>query len=192
MINPYRAPLETRAEVESVGSVVADFRLTERQIRFAESKFMLNRYGGRLTLLSLAMIALALFVGLGWDWPHPRPIEGTRFLISILIRELGVMALATFLYLRMIRDARRKVVVELDRHGIVDGAAVAVTTTEGSFQWTTSAGTFQCPIGRLQLVKTAKGVVVVVDTDLFVPIPKHSDFGGASYRDLLRSLKHAN
>ena len=191
MINPYQPPLETPATGESTESPSANFQLTARQMRFAESKYLLHRCGGRLTLLSLVMIALALLICFDWPWLPLPPTNGNAFLISLVIRELVVMLLATVGYLGLIRGVRQAIRQQLASHGLVAGAAVSVVAAEGRLNWTTPKGAFDCPIKQVRFLKTRKGLIVVVDRNLFVFLPKRADFAGASYRVFVRSLQKA-
>lgn len=191
MINPYQAPIEPPSSFPELEAPSAAFRLTKRQIRFAESKFLLYRCGGRLTLASFVMIALAVLVGFDPTMLVDSSLAERLAQIPLLLRELVVMAVATVVYLALIRRVRESVRRELLAHGVVDGDDVTVDVRDGGLCWTGDQGTFTVPLKQARLIGTGKGLIVVVSMDVFWFIPKRADFAGASYRDFIRSLARA-
>ena len=191
MINPYQAPPEGNEAASHLEGHSAEFQLTGRQIRFAESKFLLLRCGGRLTIASIIMIGLA--VGAAVDIPGLPPVGNSNsfFQLSLIGRELVVMGIATAVYLWLVRDARRAVRSELERNGISDGAVVTVTVDDVAFRWTTPKGSFAVPAPQTWLITTGKGSIVRLEKNLFVFIPKQAAFATGQYRDFMRALQNA-
>ena len=191
MINPYQAPPEAYGSAERLGNPLADFRLSARQIRFAESKFLLHRCGGRLTLASLVMIGLAIVVA--FDLPG-LPSAGNPsawYQISLVFRELAVMGVAAAVYLGLIRRARREIRAQLRSHGIIDGTEITVQANHPHLIWTTSGRTFTTNLSQIHLINTGKGLIVGLDPDLFLFVPRRAAFSHSSYRGFVRGLKQA-
>ncbi|MCO8123564.1 YcxB family protein [Stieleria sp. TO1_6] len=178
MLNPYQPPAERVAEIGPAGELTAHFQLNAKQIHYAESKFLLYRLGGRLTLASLVMIALTLFVS--FDWPILRALH-------LLIRQLGVMLLATAVYLALIHRLRVRLRTNLAAKGVLPATMVTVTQTVRLLRWSTPGQTHEYPLVDLHCIRTAKGMVVVVSEDLFLFIPKRAEFN-TSYREFFRRM----
>lgn len=198
MINPYQAPRETSHPnaSPSVASpsgvregIAAEFQLTARLIRYAESKFLLHRCGGRLTLVSLVMIALSILVA--FDLPHFPTARGPqgRYYLSLLGRELAVMGIATVAYLSLIRTARNRLRFELEQHGVVADADLVATLSDRQIAWSGPTGKFEFPIAQAELLAAGKGALIRVDQDLFLFIPRKAEFFGTRYKDFVRGFK---
>ncbi|WP_182868734.1 hypothetical protein [Stieleria mannarensis] len=187
MTNPYRAPVET-PNVGDEADAAAEFLVTARQLRFAESKFLLYRCGGRLTLASFVMIALSLLVAVDAS-SLPLP-TGTmvQLPVPLVLRELAVMGLATVVYLSLILSVRKTVRAELTAHGFVDGAGLSVVVKDRVLGWSGPQGLFSVPLNQTRPIRTRKGMIVVVDRDLFLFIPKEAAFAGGRYQDFARAL----
>ncbi|QEF96534.1 hypothetical protein Mal15_05620 [Stieleria maiorica] len=189
MTNPYRAPVETHSTGDETDAAAAEFLVTARQLRFAESKFLLYRCGGRLTLASFVMIALSLLVAVDLSslpLPTAAAVGPTPF--PLVLRELAVMGLATVVYLSLILSVRKTVRAELASHGIVDGAGLSVVVKDRVLGWSGPQGVFSVPLNQSRPIRTRKGMIVVVDRDLFLFIPKEAAFAGGRYQDFARAL----
>ncbi|KAA5541878.1 hypothetical protein FYK55_16905 [Roseiconus nitratireducens] len=180
MINPYQAPPDQAATFAPTDAPVARFRLDQRMIRYAESKFLLWRCGGRVTLASMVMIALALGISLMPPVPGP---------IGIAVREVVVMGLATVIYLTLIRGPRNAARSELAAHGVVSGAEVEVSLGETTLIWCGPAGTHRFPLESVRLMTVGKGLIVIPEQDLYLFVPRRSDFGGASYGEFVKLFR---
>ena len=60
VINPYQATTDSETSFADEDPLRARYELTRGMNRFAESKYMLTRRGGRLTFASLVIVALAV------------------------------------------------------------------------------------------------------------------------------------
>jgi len=189
MINPYRAPIETPDSAEFVENPSAEFLLTGRQIRYAESKFMLYRCGGRLVIASLVLIGLSVLVAFDRSQLSVSPGTAAQYQFTLILRELGVMALATIVYLGLILSVRSAVRKQLVLHGIVDGAGLSIGIDNQLLRWTGTQGTFTKPLDQTRLINARKGMVIVVDRNLFLFLPKQASFAGGSYQNILKRLK---
>lgn len=188
MINPYQAPTEDCISATPDGTLTAEFQLTERQIRFAESKFLLHRCGGRLTLASLAMIALAIAVA--FDLPgFPSAGANTEWYhLSLVFRELVVMGLAAAVYLSITRSVTRKIRKQLQSHGMVSGVDLKAQVHQGQISWTSPYGHFSVPLAQARLNNVSKGLIIAVDADEFWFVPRHAAFSTDSYRNFVRGV----
>lgn len=192
MINPYQAPPEDSLSPDRQDGLAAEFQLTRRQIRFALSKFLLLRCGARLTIASIAMIGLAMFVAMQPPgFLSPGIIADLWIQTPLFAREVGVMAVATAVYLMLILNPRRAIRIELERHGIVDGAVVSVAVDQGRFVWSTADGTFDLPVEMTFLFTTGRGAVIRLARNLFLFIPKQGAFSTGRYRDFVRGVQQA-
>ncbi len=187
MVNPYQSPTEASAAPIDAGSATAEFRLSERHLRFAESKYLLFLCGGRLTFASLAMIALMLIVTLdplkwfGEPGPSSQPVS-----LSLLVRGLAVMALATVIYLALIHKARRSVRQQLQSHGVTAGADLTVSIADSKLHCSGPKGTFSYPLRKTHLIRTGRGVIIALPDQLFCFVPKSAAFSVNGYRVFLQ------
>lgn len=190
MINPYQAPADRVEDQELPATGDAVFRLRESQIRYAESKYLLSRYGARLTMASLAMIALALLVAVDplgvfpGDYKHPNLL-----FVSLFLRELVVMLLATFVYRSLIHQARGELRLRLNAQGVIDRAGVSFSAADAMFSWSGPRGTFLSPATKTYLMRTRKGLVIALPDGPFWFIPKNAKFSQSGYRAFLRHVK---
>jgi hypothetical protein len=191
MINPYQAPPETSGSAQQLGNPLAEFQLSARQIRYAESKFLLRRCGGRLTLASLVMIGLAIAVAFDLPGFPSAGDPGGWYQLSLVLRELTVMGFAAAVYLGLIYRVRRDIRANLRSHGIVDGADVMVQANQQQLNWTTSTGSYTNPLGKIELIHTGKGLILWLDPNLFLFVPRDAAFSNTHYRSFVRGLKQA-
>ncbi|QDV47204.1 hypothetical protein Enr13x_71130 [Stieleria neptunia] len=188
MINPYQAPTEIQNSAESAEHPSAEFLVTTRQLRHAESKFLLYRCGGRLTLASFVMIALSFLVAFDGLLPFGPSAATGQFQVPLVFRQLAVMGLATVVYLGLIIGVRKESRAQLASHGIVEGAGISVRIMDGLLQWSGPGGTFTVPLTKTRPIRTRKGVIVVVDRDLYLFIPQEAAFAGGPYRTFVRAV----
>ncbi|MDV6029052.1 MAG: hypothetical protein F9B45_02870 [Phycisphaera sp. RhM] len=188
MINPYRAPIDAADSAELADNPSAEFLVTRPQLRFAESRFLLYRCGGRLTLASFVMIALSFLVAFEGLLPLGPSAATGGFQVPMVLRQLAVMGLATIVYLGLIVGVRKTSRQQLAAHGIVEGAGLSVCVRDGLLQWSGPNGTFTVLLTKTRPIPTRKGLIMVVDRDLFLFIPKDAAFAGGRYREFARAL----
>ncbi|PAY19124.1 hypothetical protein CKO51_12200 [Rhodopirellula sp. SM50] len=188
MINPYRAPVDAADSAELADDPSAEFLVTRPQLRFAESKFLLYRCGGRLTLASFVMIALSFLVAFEGLLPFGPSASTGGFQIPMVLRQLAVMGLATIVYLGLIVGVRKTSRQQLATHGIVEGAGLSVRVSNGLFHWSGPNGTFTRPLPQTRPIRTRKGLIVVVDRDLYLFIPKDAAFAGGRYQAFVHAV----
>lgn len=192
MINPYRPPATETIAPAHAASQAGDavFQLSDRQIRYAESKYILHRYGGRLTVASLLMIALALLIAI--DPAGFFPIGGGEtvpLMLSLLVRELIVMVLATIIYMSLIHQFRNHLRQQLAAHGVVDGAGISFTIGETTFTWHSGMGTFECTARRTHLIRLGRGLLIALPDGPFWYVPKNATFSTDGYRRFFQRVK---
>lgn len=191
MINPYQAPPEASDSTLPIGNALAEFQLTTRQIRYAESKFLLHRCGGRLTLASLVMIGLAIAVAFDLPGFPSAGDPGGWYQLSLVFRELTVMGIAAAVYLGLIYRIRRDIRAQLRAHGIVDRADVTVQANQKHLSWTSASGAYSAPLRTVDLINTGKGLILGLDSNLFLFVPRDAAFTNTNYRSFVRGLKRA-
>ena len=182
MTNPYQPPRSPSRPEGSPDFVGAEFLLTRRMLRYAESKFLLYRCGGRLTLASLVMIALSFAVC--FDWP-------TLTQVSVMLRQIGVMGLATVVYLALIYQVRMKIRRRLSELGFVPDSSISIEVTDHAIRWTNPAGRGEVPLSQLRLMPQLRGMIVAIERDCFLYIPRSAEFGAAGYPPFAKRLKEA-
>ena len=190
MINPYQAPAEMSLPPSSSSEAAAEFCLSGRDIRFAESKYLLFRCGSRLTLVSILMIVLTLSVTIDPLGIFARPgASSVPYGLSLMSRALVVMALATLLYQGLIRKVRKSVREQLRTEGIVDGAQITVSVADGNITSTGPAGPITYPLKKVYLIRSGRGLIIAHPGDAFWFVPKHAVFSVPKYRDFLRIVR---
>ena len=189
MINPYRAPIDAADSAELADNPSAEFLVTRPQLRFAESRFLLYRCGGRLTLASFVMIALSFLVAFEGLLPLGPSAATGGFQVPMVLRQLAVMGLATIVYLGLIVGVRKTSRQQLASHGIVDGAGLSIRVNDGLLQWSGPNGTFTAPLATTRPIRTRKGLIIVVDRDLYLFVPKDAAFTGGRYREFVRAVE---
>ena len=172
-------PLQPRAaEADSTpADAIVEFQLTRQQIKYAESRYLLYRCGGRLTVASVAMIALS--IGVSFDFSSGIPFA---------VKQLSVMLLATALYLSLVYQVRRKIDRQRSHYGVVEDTNIAVDVIDHCLRWEGSQGVFDFELPDVTLIKTPRGLVVASDPDLFLYLPRKAAYTSSSYRQFVGQL----
>lgn len=180
VINPYQATTDSETSFADEDPLRARYELTRGMNRFAESKYMLTRRGGRLTFASLVIVALAVVVCFPWQ-----PMDG----IPIFVRQLFVMGLATVVYTALIWQTRLVIRDRLEQHGFVPGALVEVVVTTDRVSWAVDGRGFTMPLADMGFMWTDRGALMIPDLDVFLFIPRRAELEGISYRRFAKLLK---
>ena len=194
MINPYEAPKSLPAQTltssgEDAAELSAEFQLTQRDLRRALARFVLSRRGGRLTVLSLVMIALAiatpqLIVGS----LQTAPANDLWIFFVLAIVEVTVMAIATVSYQAVIWGLRNRTLSRLAELGVVAGATGQIDVLPTSLRWTGSTGRFEFDLDRVRGYATDVGMLLLVDQESFLVLPRSADFGARTFEQFKDAL----
>ena len=189
--NPYQPPAQPSETIDATEGAIAEFQLTRNQIRFAESKYLLFRCGVRLTIASLIMIAIAVLVAVQ---PAVFPLGQVAFgpaNLSLVGRQLIVMALATVIYLSLIHQVRRSLRKNLAEQGVIDGAGISVKVLHDQIEWSSPNGVYCISLDKAYLMKTGRGVIIAMRDNRFWFVPKDALFNGPGYRHFVMYLANA-
>ncbi|MEO1616747.1 MAG: hypothetical protein AAFV88_12895 [Planctomycetota bacterium] len=183
MINPYKPPSEPLAFSDD-GELVARFHLTRSQLEHAKSKFLLRKYGTRLTILSLAMVALAIWVP---AVAYSR-IPGGGY-VTMLASEGLVMVLAFVCYKAAIYKPSSRIDLRLSEFGITPGVECEFRVEARKMKLTSSRGDFESPLDVDRWQRTSRGLVLTVDQSGFWFLPKKAHFSTGGYARFVREMK---
>ncbi|MEO1524147.1 MAG: hypothetical protein AAFX06_01865 [Planctomycetota bacterium] len=180
VVNPYQPPTEQTASFSKGDTLRARFELTNRMLRFAESKYLLTRRGGRLTIASLIIVALSVVACFPWDL-----LQG----IPIMARQIALMLIATIVYLSLIWQTRITIRSRLEEHGFIHGALMEVAITTDRVAWAVEGRGFTMPLSEMGFMWTDRGFLMMPALDVFFLVPRRAELEGLSYRKFVKILK---
>lgn len=161
-LNPYQPaiPIEPPSEAETE---TIPFQLTSGLLRYGESQYLLHWRSGRLVAGSLTMIVLSAIV-----------FVAAMFRGSLLfgIAVFGSVTASTIAYTLLIRRDSVQIRQNLQRLGLVDGAAFDIEFTGDELALSSRNGIFRWPRQSLRAYRTRKGILLCPEPLTFVLIPK--------------------
>ncbi|MEM6471378.1 MAG: hypothetical protein AAF802_17585 [Planctomycetota bacterium] len=185
MNNPYKPTLETAENFPS-DQLAARFRLTRKDLSYAKSKYLLRRYGGRLSLISLLMVGIAIATPLMLSairLPTVLPLWA-----AFLLGEFAVMILAVLIYRAAIWMPTKLTEVRLKELGLAHGAECEFWVAEERFHFSTPAGQFKQPL-HTPWIRTSRGMIMEDPPGGFWMVPKRAAFSTETFRKFIRELR---
>ena len=178
-INPYQPSV---AVSENNAGPVSEiqFRLTQRILRYGESKYLIHCYSIRLMLGSMLIIAVSTVIFIVTVY-----LGALSFFTSLV----GTMIAATTVYLALVHHAKTEIRQNLKQYGMEDGAVCSVTLREGSVIINTPTGLYDWPAAKLRSYKTQKGQLLLPRESIFLIIPKVNESTRAEYKRLVKAIK---
>ena len=174
-LNPYQ-PAAPIAPAADEGSGVGEFQVSARQLRYAESQYLLHWRGTRLftgsltlIILSAVVFVLAMFRG------------GLAFLIAVLVS----VSISTFVYTALIRRDSRQIRQNQQRFGLVDGSSIGIAMDSQELILHTQNGQFHWPREAMRAYRTRKGIVLSPEPLVVLFVPK-TGTPEAIYKSLYR------
>ena len=188
MINPYQVTPNKPEDHRPTGpgeELRADFQLLRGQISGAESRFLLYRYGIRLTIASLAILGLTVYISVTimhrLSATPPGVWDPIYAIVVVIIAELLVMGLAIAVYQSLIWSARKELRQHLKSNGVVANASIQLSVNHDELVWSSPTGVHRYPLNSVQLLNTRAGLCVATEPRGFVLVPRKSNFNGFDY-----------
>lgn len=161
-LNPYQpaAPIAPTADQDSG---VGEFRVSAKQLRYAESQYLLHWRGARLftgsltlIILSAIVFVLAIFRG------------GLAFVIAVVVS----VSISTFVYTALIRRDSHQIRQNQRRLGLIDGSSIGIEMVSQELVLHTQNGQFHWPHQAMRSYRTRKGILISPEPLVVLFVPK--------------------
>ncbi|MGI9470605.1 MAG: hypothetical protein ACR2NZ_03665 [Rubripirellula sp.] len=162
--NPYQPAAPIEPAIDAVDG--HDFRITTRLLRFGEAQYLLHWRSSRLVTGSLTMILLSAMVFVA------AMLQGR---LSFGIAVIGAVTVSTLVYGALVRRDSVQIRQNLQRLGLVDGAAFDVDLTPEEMILHSPNGVFRWPRDSLRTYRTRKGILLCPEPLTFVLVPSQNE-----------------
>jgi len=183
-INPYQPSLPGQQGVDegsSTDEMVFEFLFSQKDLRRAESQYLLHFHPRRLLIGSLLLIGGSAILILSSAMFGLAPYTATVIVTSVV---------SSLVYLAMVHNSKLAIRRKLRDHGFVDGSACRIEVRDELVVVTGMKGAAQWPLKSVKIHRAMLGLILSLEPFLFVYIPKTAVVGKSDLQRL-RELQRA-
>ncbi|TWU41847.1 hypothetical protein [Novipirellula artificiosorum] len=175
-MNPYEPSKALPTETAPVpfpdpGPIDVAFRVTRRDLRYAESQFVLKLHLLRLSLGSFAIILVSSGI-----------VAGLAMMGHFVVGWIAAMILSATAYLALVHRSKMEIREQLVVHGLTPNARCNLRLRGDQLALATPTGIYRWPRKGVTVHRTFRGLLLCPEPRIYLFVSKRSDFQNETYR----------